>query len=87
MRLELTMNIKINTTFTAALQLIWMRQTLRIDWYNQRACSENKIKELKCDFGADDLPCSDHQRITCTLAYAFSHTTCLSQSLGANYFA
>ena len=46
-----------------------------IDWYNQRAeCSENKIKELKCDFGADDLPCSDHQANNlyigiCILAY------------------
>ena len=46
-----------------------------IDWYNQRAeCSENKIKELKCDFGAEDLPCSDHQTNNlyigiCILAY------------------
>ena len=46
-----------------------------IDWYNQRAeCSENKIKELKCDFGAEDLPCSDHQAnslyfFICILAY------------------
>ena len=46
-----------------------------IDWYNQRAeCSENKIKELKYDFGADDLPCSDYQANSfyfsiCILAY------------------
>ena len=46
-----------------------------IDWYNQRGeCSENRIKELKCDFGAEDLPCSDHQANSlyfgiCVLAY------------------
>jgi hypothetical protein len=29
-------------------------------WYNQRAeDSENRIKELKLDFGGDTLPCSD----------------------------
>lgn len=31
-----------------------------IHWYNQRAeDSENRIKELKCDFGGNTLPCSD----------------------------
>ena len=31
-----------------------------IRWYNQRGeGSENRIKELKADFGADTLPCSD----------------------------
>ena len=31
-----------------------------IHWYNQRAeNSENRIKELKMDFGGDTLPCSD----------------------------
>lgn len=31
-----------------------------IHWYNQRGeDSENRIKELKCDFGGDTLPCSD----------------------------
>ena len=31
-----------------------------IHWYNQRAeDSENRIKELKLDFGGDVLPCSD----------------------------
>lgn len=31
-----------------------------IHWYNQRAQdSENRIKELKLDFGGDTLPCSD----------------------------
>lgn len=31
-----------------------------IHWYNQRGeDSENRIKELKLDFGADTLPCSD----------------------------
>ena len=31
-----------------------------IDWYNQRAeDSENRIKELKSDWGGDTLPCSD----------------------------
>ncbi len=31
-----------------------------IHWYNQRAeDSENRIKELKVDFGGDTLPCSD----------------------------
>ena len=30
-----------------------------IHWYNQRAeNSENRIKELKLDFGGDPLPCS-----------------------------
>lgn len=33
-----------------------------IHWYNQRGeDSENRIKELKHDFGADTLPCSDFQ--------------------------
>lgn len=33
-----------------------------IHWYNQRAQdSENRIKELKLDFGGDTLPCSDFQ--------------------------
>ena len=33
-----------------------------IHWYNQRAeDSENRIKELKLDFGGDTLPCSDFQ--------------------------
>ena len=31
-----------------------------VHWYNQRAKdSENRIKELKLDFGGDTLPCSD----------------------------
>jgi hypothetical protein len=31
-----------------------------VHWYNQRGeDSENRIKELKLDFGADTLPCSD----------------------------
>ncbi len=31
-----------------------------VHWYNQRAeDSENRIKELKLDFGGDTLPCSD----------------------------
>ena len=31
-----------------------------IHWYNQRAeDNENRIKELKLDFGGDTLPCSD----------------------------
>ena len=31
-----------------------------IHWYNQRAeDSENRIEELKLDFGGDTLPCSD----------------------------
>lgn len=30
-----------------------------VHWYNQRAeDSENRIKELKLDFGGDTLPCS-----------------------------
>ena len=34
--------------------------TRLIHWYNQRAeDSENRIKELKLDFGGDTLPCSD----------------------------
>ena len=33
-----------------------------VHWYNQRAeDSENRIKELKLDFGGDTLPCSDFQ--------------------------
>lgn len=33
-----------------------------IHWYNQRGeDSENRIKELKLDFGGDILPCSDFQ--------------------------
>jgi hypothetical protein len=31
-----------------------------VHWYNKRAeDSENRIKELKLDFGGDTLPCSD----------------------------
>jgi hypothetical protein len=33
-----------------------------VHWYNQRAeDSENRIKELKLDFGGDVLPCSNFQ--------------------------
>jgi hypothetical protein len=46
-----------------------------IHWYNQRAeDSENRIKELKLDFGGDCLPCSDFNAnglyfLICTLSY------------------
>jgi len=46
-----------------------------IHWYNQRAeDSENRIKELKLDFGGDCLPCSDFNAnglyfLTCALSY------------------
>jgi len=46
-----------------------------IHWYNQRGeDSENRIKELKLDFGGDTLPCSDFQANTlyfhiCALSY------------------
>ena len=46
-----------------------------IHWYNQRAQdSENRIKELKLDFGGDTLPCSDFKANAlyfsiCALAY------------------
>lgn len=46
-----------------------------VHWYNQRGeDSENRIKELKLDFGADTLPCSDFQAnalyfIIATLSY------------------
>ena len=46
-----------------------------IHWYNQRAeHSENRIKELKNDFAADQLPCSDFKAnelyfALCGLAY------------------
>jgi len=46
-----------------------------IHWYNQRAeDSENRIKELKLDFGGDTLPCSDFEANAlyfsiCALAY------------------
>ena len=46
-----------------------------IHWYKQRAeDSENRIKELKRDFGADTLPCSDFKANAlyfsiCTLSY------------------
>ena len=65
-----------------------------IDWYNQRAeCSENKIKELKYDFGADDLPCSDYQANSfyfsiCILAYnLFVLMRALTPSILHNYRA
>ena len=65
-----------------------------IDWYNQRAeCSENKIKELKCDFGAEDLPCSDHQAnglyfFICILAYnLFVLMRALAPTILRNYRA
>lgn len=46
-----------------------------IHWYNQRAeDSENRIKELKLDFGGDCLPCSEFNAnqlyfLICTLSY------------------
>ncbi len=46
-----------------------------VQWYNQRAeDSENRIKELKLDFGGDTLPCSDFNAnalyfLICTLSY------------------
>lgn len=46
-----------------------------VHWYNQRAeDSENRIKELKLDFGGDTLPCSDFNANAlyfsiCALAY------------------
>lgn len=46
-----------------------------IHWYNQRAeDSENRIKELKTDFGGDTLPCTDFNANAlyfsfCALAY------------------
>ena len=46
-----------------------------IHWYNQRAeDSENRIKELKLDFGGDTLPCSNFDANAvyfsiCALAY------------------
>jgi len=37
-----------------------MSDSQLIHWYNQRGeDSENRIKELKLDFGGDTLPCSD----------------------------
>ena len=40
-----------------------------VHWYNQRAeDSENRIKELKLDFGGDTLPCSDFQG-KCTVLF------------------
>ena len=36
-----------------------------VHWYNQRAeDSENRLKELKLDFGGDALPCSDFRANT-----------------------
>jgi hypothetical protein len=46
-----------------------------IDWYNQRADdSENRIKDLKLDFGANKMPCKDFDANSlyiniCALAY------------------
>jgi hypothetical protein len=46
-----------------------------IHWYNQRAeDSENRIKELKLDFGGDCLPCSDFNAnglyfLICSMSY------------------
>lgn len=46
-----------------------------IHWYKQRAeDSENRIKELKLDFGGDTLPCSDFKAnalyfLICSLSY------------------
>ncbi|MEY8238782.1 MAG: IS1380 family transposase, partial [Cycloclasticus sp.] len=46
-----------------------------IHWYNQRAeDSENRIKELKLDFGGNTLPCSDFKAnalyfLICSLSY------------------
>ena len=45
--------------FIATNQDDWSNSQI-IHWYNQRAeDSENRIKELKLDFGGDTLPCSD----------------------------
>ncbi len=46
-----------------------------IHWYNERAeASENRIKDLKEDFGADKMPCQDFKANAlyfevCALAY------------------
>ena len=46
-----------------------------VDWYNQRADdSENRIKDLKLDFGANRMPCKDFDANSlyiniCALAY------------------
>ena len=46
-----------------------------VHWYNQRAeHSENRIKELKIDFGAERMPCADFNAnalyfALCALAY------------------
>jgi len=46
-----------------------------VHWYNQRAeASENRIKELKLDFGGDTLPCSNFEANSlyfqiCALSY------------------
>ena len=53
----------------------WMSNSEVIHWYKQRAeDSENRIKELKRDFAADTLPCSDFKANAlyfsiCTLVY------------------
>ena len=50
-----------------------------IHWYNQRGeCSENRIKELKTDFGADTLPCSDFDANA-----TYLHLTALAYNLYA----
>ncbi|MBL4671863.1 MAG: transposase [Arenicella sp.] len=44
-----------------------------VHWYNQRTeHSENRIKELKLDFGANQLPCSDFNANA--LYFAINHT-------------
>ena len=50
-----------------------------IHWYNQRGeHSENRIKELKCDFGGDRLPCGQFSANELyTLRCARWATTCL----------
>ena len=50
-----------------------------VHWYNQRAeDSENRIKELKLDFGGDTLPCSD---------FAANRLYFLTAALSYNLFA
>ena len=49
-----------------------------IHWYNQRAeDSENRIKELKLDFGGDTLPCSDFKANALYFRMRHWLTTCL----------
>lgn len=53
-----------------------------MNWYHQRGeHSENRIKELKCDFAMERMPCGQFEANAMFFAIGVLATTCTSSSL------